>query len=71
MWKGTAGGSTKVDELHERDIKPLTAAERLQLAAMILSDNPARSVVEYSEEWSPEVMDGLHPAGRQRMNSAV
>ena len=43
-----------VETLYAQSIKPLTAAERLRLAAMILEDIPPQSFVDYSEEWTDE-----------------
>jgi hypothetical protein len=43
-----------MQEIYERTIKPLPAADRLRLAALILNDIPARAVVDYSEEWTEE-----------------
>ncbi len=43
-----------VQELYDRNIKPLPPSDRLQLATLILNDIPPQSVVDYSEEWSEE-----------------
>ena len=43
-----------VEALYAQSIKPLTAAERLRLATLILEDIPPRSFVDYSEEWTDE-----------------
>ena len=41
-------------EVYDRSIKPLPAAERLRLAELILNDIPPQAVVDYSDEWSEE-----------------
>lgn len=46
-------------EVYDRSIKPLPAAERLRLAALILNDIPPQAVVDYSDEWSEEDMRDL------------
>ncbi len=43
-----------VEALYAQSIKPLTAAERLRLATLILEDLPPQSFVDYSEEWTDE-----------------
>lgn len=43
-----------MDDMYERDIRPLPATERLRLARRILDDLPPESVVDYSEAWSDE-----------------
>lgn len=41
-------------ELYNQSIKSLPAAQRLELAKLILEDIPSQSVVDYKEEWSEE-----------------
>jgi hypothetical protein len=41
-------------ELYNREIKSLSAADRLRLARLILDDIPPESMVDYSEEWNDE-----------------
>jgi hypothetical protein len=48
-----------IQELYDRSIRPLPAAERLRLAALILNDIPSEAVVDYSDEWSEEDMRDL------------
>jgi hypothetical protein len=43
-----------VNRIYEQPIKPLSVADRLRLAALILNDIPPRAVVDYSVEWSEE-----------------
>ena len=43
-----------VEALYAESIKPLTPAERLRLATLILKDIPPQSIVDYREEWSEE-----------------
>ncbi len=46
-----------VAEIYNQTLKHLPAAERLQLAALILSDIASRSLVDYSEEWTEEDLE--------------
>jgi hypothetical protein len=41
-----------VDQIYEQTVKPLSMADRLRLAAMILNDIPPHAVVDYSDGWS-------------------
>ena len=41
-------------ELYNREIKSLSAADRLRLARLILDDIPPQSLVDYGEEWNDE-----------------
>ena len=43
-----------VEALYTQSIMPLTAAERLRLATLILEDIPPQSFVDYSEQWTDE-----------------
>jgi hypothetical protein len=43
-------------QIYDETIKTLPAAERLQLATLILNDIPPQSVANYSDEWSEEDM---------------
>lgn len=43
-----------VNQIYEQTIKPLSMADRLRLAALILNDIPPHAVVDYSDEWSEE-----------------
>jgi hypothetical protein len=43
-----------IQELYNQSIKPLPAADRLRLAALILNDIPPAAVADYSEEWTDE-----------------
>lgn len=46
-------------ELYNQSIKSLPAAQRLELAKLILEDIPSQSVVDYKEEWSEEDLKDL------------
>lgn len=46
-------------ELYKRSIRSLPAAQRLELAKLILEDIPSQSVVDYSEQWSDEDIEDL------------
>jgi hypothetical protein len=39
-------------QIYDETIKPLPAAERLQLATLILNDIPPQSVTDYREDWT-------------------
>ena len=43
-----------VNQIYEQTIRPLSMADRLRLAALILNDIPPHAVVDYSDEWSEE-----------------
>jgi hypothetical protein len=43
-----------VSDLYQQSIKPLPAAQRLQLARLILDGIPNDAVVDYRSEWSDE-----------------
>lgn len=45
---------TNVERLYEQAIKPLSAADRLRLAAIILKEIPPESVVDYSDAWTDQ-----------------
>ncbi len=51
-----------VDQIYEQTVKPLSMADRLRLAALILNDIPPHAVVDYSDEWSEE-RSARFPAG--------
>lgn len=58
-----------VQELYQQTIKPLAAAQRLELAAMILGDIPPQSVVDYQTEWSDEDLADLSRATWNRLDT--
>lgn len=41
-------------ELYNREIKSLSAADRLRLARLILEDIPPQSLLDFSEEWNDQ-----------------
>jgi predicted TIM-barrel fold metal-dependent hydrolase len=43
-----------VNQIYEQTVKPLSIADRLRLAALILNDSPPHAVVDYRDEWSEE-----------------
>jgi hypothetical protein len=45
---------TNVERLYEQAIKPLSAADRLRLAAIILREIPPEYVVDYSDAWTDQ-----------------
>ncbi|RJP24101.1 MAG: hypothetical protein C4527_19455 [Candidatus Omnitrophota bacterium] len=57
-----------VEQIYERTIKNLSAAERLRLATLILNDIPPYSMIDYKEEWDEE---DVHDITRYSMNRAM
>ena len=41
-------------DIYQQTIKPLTVADRLRLAAMILNDIPPQALPDYQTEWSDQ-----------------
>jgi hypothetical protein len=41
-----------VQEIYEQSIKPLSTADRFQLATMVLGDIPPQAVVDYRADWT-------------------
>jgi hypothetical protein len=60
-----------VNQLYEQTIKPLSPAERLRLATLILNGIPPQSVVDYSDEWSEEDMRDMTKATWDHIDSAL
>jgi hypothetical protein len=60
-----------IQELYHDSIKPLPAAERLQLASIILGDIPPQSLVDFRSEWSDEDLKDLNRASWQLIESEV
>jgi hypothetical protein len=58
-----------VREFYEQSIKPLSTADRYELATMILGDIPPQAVVDYRENWSEEDLKDFTRAGWQRIES--
>jgi hypothetical protein len=56
-------------ELYNNSVKPLPAAQRLRLAALILNDIPAEAVVDYSEEWTADDLSDVTRASLQRLDA--
>jgi hypothetical protein len=57
-------------ELYEQTIKPLSAAERLQIASFILSDITA-APVDFSYEWTDEDLQDFSASTWERVESAM
>ena len=51
-----------VHELYEQSIRGLPAADRLQLATLILGDIPPKSVVDYRDDWTEEDLEDFSRA---------
>ena len=60
-----------VDQLYEKTIKPLSPAERLRLATLILNDISPPSVVDDSDEWSKEDYRDMTEATWDHISSAL
>ena len=58
---------TKVEQLYEQAIKPLSAADRLRLATIILTEIPPEFVVDYGEAWTDQDYRDFSPAGWQHV----
>jgi hypothetical protein len=43
-----------VKVLYEQSIRPLSPADRYQLATMILGDIPPEAVIDDRQDWSPD-----------------
>lgn len=54
-----------VTELYNHSIRPLPAADRLQLAKLILNDIPAQLAPDVRDEWSDEDLGEFSRAGWQ------
>ena len=57
-----------VNQIYEQTIKPLSMADRLRLAALILNDIPPHAVVDYSDEWSEEELRDFRQASWEHVD---
>lgn len=57
-------------ELYNREIKSLSAADRLRLARLILDDIPPESMVDYREEWNDEDLHDFTRAAVDRWDES-
>jgi hypothetical protein len=60
-----------VDQIYEQTVKPLSMADRLRLAALILNDIPPRAVVDYSDEWSEEDLHDFRQASWEHIDTLL
>ena len=60
-----------VDQIYEQTVKPLSMADRLRLAVLILNDIPPHAVVDYSDEWSEEDMSDFRQASLEHINTLL
>jgi hypothetical protein len=60
-----------VNQIYEQTIKPLSMADRLRLAALILNDIPPHAVVDYSDEWSEEDLRDFRKASWAHIDSVL
>jgi hypothetical protein len=58
-------------EIYQQTIKPLPAADRLQLATLILNDISPGAVVDVRETWSEEDMQDLNRASWGHINATL
>ena len=58
-----------IQELYEQSIKPLSTADRYQLATMILGDIPPQAVVDYRDEWSDEDLKDFNRENWKRIET--
>ncbi len=61
---------TNIDGLYEQAIKPLSAADRLRLATIILRDIPPESIVDYGDAWSTEDLQDFTRSGWEQVKRA-
>jgi hypothetical protein len=54
-----------VDLIYEQTMKPLSMADRLRLAALILHDIPLHAIVDNSDEWSEEDLGDFRQASQE------
>jgi hypothetical protein len=60
-----------VDQIYEQTIKPLSMADRLRLAALILNDIPPHAVVDYNDEWSEEDLCDFRRASWEHIDTLL
>ena len=60
-----------VDQIYEQTVKPLSMADRLRLAALILNDIPPHAVVDYSDEWSKEDLRDFRQASWEHIDTLL
>ena len=60
-----------VDQIYEQTVKPLSMADRLRLAALILNDIPPHAVVDYSDEWSDEDLHDFRQASWEHIDTLL
>ena len=60
-----------VDQIYEQTVKPLSMADRLRLATLILNDIPPHAVVDYSDEWSEEDLSDFRQASWEHIDTLL
>jgi hypothetical protein len=60
-----------VDQIYEQTVKPLSMADRLRLAALILNDILPHAVVDYSDAWSEEDLRDFRQASWEHINTLL
>ena len=60
-----------MERLYEQAIKPLSAADRLRLATLILRGIPPESLVDYSEAWADQDYRDFTDAGWQQVDAML
>jgi hypothetical protein len=57
-----------VDQIYEQTMKPLSMADLLRLATLILHDIPPHAVVDNSDEWSEEDLSNFRQASWEHID---
>jgi hypothetical protein len=60
-----------VDQIYEQTVKPLSMADRLRLATLILNDIPPHAVVDYSDECSEEDLGDFRRASWEHIDTLL
>ena len=60
-----------VAEIYDQTIRPLSAADRLRLAKLILQDIPPEWLVDAADEWSEEDYHDFAQASWRQAEAAV
>jgi hypothetical protein len=55
-----------VSELYERSVKPLSEADRVELAKLILREVAPNALIDVSDDWSDEDLRDITQASLQR-----
>ena len=53
-WHGHTDNPMSVRDVYNSAVKPLTVADRLRLATMILNEIPPQALADYQDAWTDE-----------------